>query len=113
MTRVGTTSFSDIYQSFLSKITDDMYMELTPEDTYKMLEDLLISSIPKFEFPRFDIFNYTLGSESQSIASTENTSEEEGESETEVTTNDYTIGFFNTVLTTEEINILATYMVVE
>ena len=31
------TSFSDVYTSFLSKITDDMYMELTPEDTYKIL----------------------------------------------------------------------------
>jgi len=27
------TSFSDVYEVFLSKITDDMYMELTPADT--------------------------------------------------------------------------------
>ena len=56
----NTTSFSIIYNSFLSKITDDMYMELTKSETYKMLEELLISSIPKFEFPRFDIFDYVL-----------------------------------------------------
>ena len=56
-----TTSFSVVYNSFLSKITDDMYMELTKEDTENMLEELLVSSIPKFEFPRFDIFNYVLG----------------------------------------------------
>ena len=31
------TPFSDVYTNFLSKITDDMYMELTPEDTYKIL----------------------------------------------------------------------------
>ena len=29
----NTTPFSSIYESFLSKITDDMYMELTKEDT--------------------------------------------------------------------------------
>ena len=37
------TPFSKIYDSFLSKITDDMYMELTEQDTYNMLEELLIS----------------------------------------------------------------------
>ena len=46
------TPFSVVYDSFLSKITDDMYMELTPQDTEKILEELLASAIPKFEFPR-------------------------------------------------------------
>ena len=32
------TSFSEVYNSFLSKITDDMYMELTEEDTFKILQ---------------------------------------------------------------------------
>ena len=32
------TPFSVVYSSFLSKITDDMYMELTPQDTYKVLQ---------------------------------------------------------------------------
>ena len=58
MEEKNTTPFSSIYESFLSKITDDMYMELTKEDTYRMLEDLLISAIPKFEFPRKDLFDY-------------------------------------------------------
>ncbi len=31
------TSFVDVYNRFLGKITDDMYMELTPEDTIKDL----------------------------------------------------------------------------
>ena len=44
------TPFSNVYDSFLSKITDDMYMELTPEDTVKDLQRLLIDSIPGFEF---------------------------------------------------------------
>ena len=55
MADINTTPFSDIYESFLSKITDDMYMEFTKEDTYKMLQDLLITSIPKFEFPRIQL----------------------------------------------------------
>ena len=46
------TPFSEIYELFLSKTTDDMYMELTPEDTLKILKELLISALPKFEFPR-------------------------------------------------------------
>lgn len=78
------TEFTSVYQNFLSKITDDMYMELTPQDTENMLQDLLISAIPHFEFPRQDIFNY-----------------------------DEDVCSFNVDLTTEEINILGTYMVVE
>ena len=46
------TRFSVVYNSFLSKITDDMYLELTEEDTKKLLRQLLASAIPKFEFPR-------------------------------------------------------------
>ena len=54
------TSFVDIYNRFLGKITDDMYMELTPEDTIKDLRTLIIDAIPGFEFPRKDLYNYTL-----------------------------------------------------
>ena len=32
------TSFSKIYESFFSKITDDMYMELTPQETSQEAE---------------------------------------------------------------------------
>ena len=46
------TYFKPIYDSFLSKITDDMYMELTKEETEGMLQELLLSAIPHFEFPR-------------------------------------------------------------
>ena len=46
------TRFSVVYNSFLSKITDDMYLELTEEDTMHILRQLLVSAIPKFEFPR-------------------------------------------------------------
>ena len=33
------TSFTKIYDSFLSKVTDDMYMEMTELDTFRLLED--------------------------------------------------------------------------
>ena len=42
MDAISTTPFSIVYDSFLSKITDDMYMELTELDTYRMLEELLL-----------------------------------------------------------------------
>ena len=35
-------------------------MELTPEDTLKDLQNLLINAIPGFEFPRKDLYNYTI-----------------------------------------------------
>ena len=53
------TQFSEIYNRFLNKITDDMYMELTPEDTIKDLRNLLIDAIPGFEFPRKSL-EYTI-----------------------------------------------------
>ena len=46
------TYFFDVYERFLGKITDDMYLELTPQDTLRDLRQLLIDSIPGFEFPR-------------------------------------------------------------
>lgn len=103
-----TTPFSVIYDSFLSKITDDMYMELTELDTYKILEQLLISAIYKFEFPRFNIHDYE-----------ENYAEDEGiYNGVESNGQDakiilYNEGHFNSKLTQEEINILSTYMIVE
>ena len=54
------TQFSTVYNRFLEKITDDMYMELTPEDTLKDLQRLLINAIPGFEFPRQNLQDYTI-----------------------------------------------------
>ena len=103
-----TTPFSNIYDSFLSKLTDDMYMELDELQTHRMLEELLLSAIQKFEFPRFDITDYE-------TSYLDNVDEYSGE---DSNGNDaiayiYNGGKFNTELTQEEINILATYMVVE
>ena len=94
----NTTPFSVIYDMFFEKIVDDMYMELTKEDTYKLTEELLNAAMHKFEFPRFDITDF------------ENTHEEIDSETGEPVAVD---GHFNVELTKEEINILATYMVVE
>ena len=57
------TQFTDIYNRFLGKITDDMYIELTPEDTIKDLRNLLIEAIPGFEFPRRNLQDYSIAQE--------------------------------------------------
>lgn len=102
------TPFSIIYDSFLSKITDDMYMELTELDTFSMLQELLLSAIPKFEFPRVDLNNYELLDIEDQITY-------QGiESENQLVSGIiYSSGYFNCPLNIEEINILSTYMIVE
>lgn len=77
------TSFQDVYDVFLSKITDDMFMEMTEEDTHEILQEILLQALPMFEMPRKDIFDIDKGCET-----------------------------FRCHLDFEEINILATYMVV-
>ena len=78
------TLFSDIYSNFFSKITDDMYMELTLEETERDVKDLFLNALPHFEFPRVDVYNF-----------------------------DEEIEEYNIELSKEEINIITTYMVVE
>lgn len=78
------TPLATIFDKFLDKITDDMYMELTPEQTWDLRFQLFESALPWFEFPRFNIFAYDLALEE-----------------------------YQADLTLEEINIIATYMVVE
>ena len=113
------TSFTTVYNRFLNKITDDMYMELTPADTVKDLQRLLIDAIPRFEFPRKNLNNYTIDIETIR--------------EDEITEDDFVIGIlwddlidgeeqvplavvehstFNDDLTSEEINILAILMMI-
>ena len=85
------TPFTQVYNRFLGKITDDMYMELTPEDTVRDLRNLLIDAIPGFEFPRANLLDYT-------IIEAENALEEESS--------------FAAELSSEEINILAILMMI-
>ena len=54
------TPFTDIYNRFLGKITDDMYVELTPQDTIKDLRVMLIDALPNFEFPRCNLYDYNI-----------------------------------------------------
>lgn len=54
------TPFTKVYNRFLGKITDDMYIELTPEDTIKDLRNLIIDAIPGFEFPRKNLMDYEI-----------------------------------------------------
>ena len=93
---INYTSFSDVYNSFFAKITDDMYMEYTEEDTAKIIQDLLLTAVHKFEFPRRPL-DFTLNHHTEEDA--------DG--------NEYSVGAFRSKLTNEEINILATYMIVE
>lgn len=105
---MATTPFSLIYDLFLSKVTDDLYLELTELDTYRLLQDLLLSAIPKFEFPRKQLDDYNL----QDVVDVGTYNGVESNSEDwELLI--YGQGQFNVLLTDEEMNILATYMVVE
>lgn len=107
MENVKKTAFTTIYDSFLSRVTSDMYMECTEVDTLRMLQDLLLNAIPRFEFPRFDIFDYELGYlESGVYCGIEN-----DYFKTPATW--WVGGSFNAELTQEEINILSLSMVVE
>ena len=46
------TSFDTMEDFFLAGITDDMYMELTENDTKAILDEILIAALPSFEFPK-------------------------------------------------------------
>lgn len=92
------TAFTVVYDNFLSKITDDMYLQLTEDDTKAILRQLLFAAIPKFEFPR------------QSLEYAQITEKREN-SKGKITKSKYW-AFFNP-LTSEQINILSTYMIVE
>ena len=92
-----------------------MYLELTPADTVKDLQNLIVDAIPGFEFPKVDLYDYTI--EVKEIP------------ESEMVPDDFVLGtvwgeigdeehpdvlvdrsYFNADLTNEEINILALLM---
>lgn len=113
------TMFTKVYNRFLGKITDDMYIELTPEDTVKDLQNLLIDAIPNFEFPRQNLSAYEL----KTIQKREDTLTEDdfvlgvvwGQIPDDNTQIPYVIveqSTFSADLTDEEINILALMMMV-
>ena len=57
---MAETQFSAVYNRFLGQVTDDLYLELTPEDTLRDLQNILINAIPGFEFPRKNLYDYTI-----------------------------------------------------
>ena len=115
---MAETQFSAVYNRFLGQITDDLYLELTPEDTLKDLQNLLLNAIPGFEFPRINLYDYII--------------EVKEMGEDELTPDDFVLGTvwediedatlleapnvlvdksrFNVELSPEEINILALLM---
>lgn len=108
MANPTTTSFMIIYDSFFSRITDDMYLELTELDTIEMVQDILINAIPRFEFPRVDIFDYEEGhwDDLGFYSGIESDNKE-------VPAAGWVGGAFNFALTQEEINIIALNMIIE
>ena len=99
------TPFSKVYDLFFTMVTDDMYMEMTKEDTEKIVEKLLIAAIPWFEFPRVSLA-YT----PQTIADiTTIGPDDETPEESEMVIP----GHFDAELSDEELRILATYMIVQ
>lgn len=65
------TSFDYIYDRFFGRITDDMYLEWTEQDTKSDLRNILLDAIPGFEFPRFPLFDYDIEAETYNIHLTE------------------------------------------
>lgn len=53
------TTFETIIDKFLGKITDDLYLEMTPEETIQDAKQFLLDAIPYFEFPRFALYDYS------------------------------------------------------
>ena len=105
---MATTPFSLVYDLFLSKIQDDLYLELTELDTHRLLQELLLAAIPKFEFPRKSLDDY----ETQDVVDVGKYNGVESDFK-DWDLLIYGQGQFNVLLTDEEMNILATYMIVE
>lgn len=97
-----------------------MYIELTPQDTVRDLQKLLISSIPEFEYPRVNLDDYEINTER--VYENEVKPEDfilgvfwdELEGMEEISTAPMVLiekSSFNAELSSEEINILALIMV--
>lgn len=102
------TLFASVYNRFLGKITDDMYMELTPQDTIRDLQNLLIDALPGFEFPKkkldYEILIRPINDETTNIT---------GFVAQDLEGNSYEdASYFEVGLTSEEINILAILMMI-
>lgn len=88
----GTTPFQIIYDAFFNLVTDDMYLEWAEEDVNADIKNIFISALSKFEFPRFRLYDYSMG---------------------DAEADPITVDQFNFLLDQEEINIFANLMIVE
>ncbi len=100
------TSFSKVYDNFLSKITDDMYLQLNQQDTKKLLKELLVSALPKFEFPRvcldYEYMEQAICQTCKNYQSCQKADRQEDQG-----------WIFIYPLTRQQINIISTYMIVQ
>ena len=107
------TKFADVYDRFFGKITDDMYVEVSQEDTIRDLNSLIADAIPGFEFPRKVLTNYVI--DVQEIARDEINDDDyiiTGYIDEEQSTFTVDRSYFEADLTSEEINILAILMLI-
>ena len=116
------TPLEEIYDAFLSLITDDMYLELSSEETYTDIKNIFLSSISNFQFPRFDIYDYEFVEEtieppeqnSEGLFNSLSIVSQDGEVPAEDNEEKTIVrGYYNTKLTREEINIISRLMLVE
>lgn len=103
------TPFFSIYCTFLSNVTDDLYLELTYEDTFKMLEKMLMQAVSMFKWPRFPKYAFdrnvpTMVGESKKL-------DENGQEVVEEVI--LSKGCWTIQLTLEEIDILSDLMMIK
>ena len=93
---MSTTPFQVIYDGFFTKITDDMYLSWTKEDTEKDIINILLAAIPRFEYPKFKLYDYDPATDVVDSVG-----------------NIVCKGFFKFILTREEVELFAELMLVE
>lgn len=89
------TTFYEIYCSFLGKITDDMLLNMDMSDVIAIIKSILKSSLSSFQFPKFRIMTF------------------DENKEVEIDNGIKIEGQFEDTLTYEEIEIIATLMLIE
>lgn len=63
----SVTTFKEMFDFFEAGITDDMFLELDPDETREMEEEILLAALPHFEFPRKDIFDIDIPTQRFSV----------------------------------------------
>lgn len=103
------TPFFTIYCTFLDNISDDMYLELTYSDTFKILERMLKQAIAMFSWPRFP--KYAFDSNVVTMIGDKESVDELGNTVVEQVA--LSKGCWTIQLTLEEVDILSDLMMVK